>query len=244
MISDYSLNTELKPSTQKALISVIIPAFNEAKSIGKVVSDIPGHLVNEVIVVNNASSDETTSRARQAGAAVLDEPEKGYGRACLRGIEYLKNQDSPPDIVVFLDADYSDSPDEMEQLVKPIIQDDIDLVIGSRALGNCEKGAMLPQQIWGNRLATFLLKLLYGTEFSDLGPFRAVKFNKLLDLEMEDKNYGWTVEMQVKAAKQNLAFTEVPVSYKRRIGSSKVSGTLRGTAMAGYKILYTIFKLY
>lgn len=233
---------EFRLVVSKADIRVIIPAFNEAGSIGQVIDDIPADLINEVIVVNNASKDETVLRAEQAGATVLDEPHRGYGRACLRGIEYLKQMGEPPDIVVFLDADYSDSPDEMDNVVRPIIEDGIDLVIGSRALGNREKGAMQPQQIFGNWLATRLMKLFYGVRFTDLGPFRAIKFDKLQALNMQDKTFGWTVEMQVKAAKQKLSCTEVPVSYKKRIGVSKISGTLSGTVKAGYKIIYTIFK--
>ncbi len=224
------------------LISVIIPAFNEAQSIGKVISDIPDKLVGEIVVVNNGSSDETTLRAEQAGAIVLNEPKKGYGHACLCGIEYLKCQSPRPDIVVFLDADYSDSPDEMDSLVEPIMQDEVDMVIGSRALGHCEKGAMKWQQIWGNCLAVWLMKVLYNAKFTDLGPFRAIKFEKLLALNMQDKNFGWTAEMQIKAVRKGLSFTEVPVSYKKRIGVSKVSGTFKGTIMAGYKILYSILR--
>lgn len=230
------------PSVPKADICVIIPAFNEAKSIGQVIGDIPDELVREVVVVNNASNDETVLRAEQAGATVLDEPRRGYGYACLKGIEYLKQMEIPPEIVVFLDADYSDSPDEMDRLVQPIVRDDVDMVIGSRVLGNREKGAMQPQQIFGNWLATRLMRWFHDVEFTDLGPFRAIKFNKLLALDMQDKTFGWTVEMQVKAVRKGLTFTEVPVSYKKRIGVSKVSGTLSGTVKAGCKIIYTIFK--
>lgn len=234
--------TDFLSAVSQTDIRVIIPAFNEAKSIGQVIGDIPSELVNEVIVVNNASKDETVLRAEQAGATVLDEPRKGYGRACLKGIEYLKQMDEPPDIVVFLDADYSDSPDEMDEVVRPIIEHNIDMVIGSRALGNREKGAMKPQQIFGNWLATRLMKLFYGVQFTDLGPFRAIKFEKLAEIDMQDQTFGWTVEMQVKVAKHGLTFTEVPVSYKKRIGISKISGTISGTIKAGYKIIYTIFK--
>lgn len=226
----------------RADIRVIIPAFNEAKSIGHVIADIPDAFVNEVIVVNNASKDETVLRAEQAGATVIDEPRRGYGRACLKGIEYLLKLDEPPDVVVFLDADYSDSPDEMDKIVWPIIEHDVDLVIGSRALGDREKGAMQPQQIFGNWLASRMMRLFYGVHFTDLGPFRAIKFEKLIEIDMQDKTFGWTVEMQVKAAKHGLTFTEVPVSYKKRIGVSKISGTISGTINAGYKILYTIFR--
>lgn len=223
-------------------ICVIIPAFNEARSIGHVVGEIPTGLVREVIVVNNASSDETALRAEQAGATVVDETRRGYGHACLRGMEYLRSMKQPPGIVVFLDADYSDSPGEMDRLVQPIIEGRADLVIGSRALGERERGSMQPQQIFGNWLATRLMRLFYNACFTDLGPFRAIRYPALMDLQMQDKTFGWTVEMQVKAAKKGLTFTEVPVSYKQRIGVSKVSGTLSGTVKAGYKILYTIFK--
>lgn len=226
----------------KPVISVIIPAFNEADSVTQVISEIPDELVHEIIVVNNASTDKTEQNARKAGATVLKEEKKGYGYACLKGIDYLKKTNPDTDIVVFLDADYSDSPAEMDKLVQPIIEDDIDLVIGSRALGDRETGAMTPQQIFGNWLATRLLRLLYDAYFTDLGPFRAIKFQKLLAINMQDTTFGWTVEMQVKAAKHNLSFREVPVSYKKRIGVSKISGTVSGTIKAGYKILYTIFK--
>ena len=223
-------------------IMVIIPAFNEAGAIGKVINDIPEGLVNEVIVVNNNSTDETSEKAGEAGATVLHESRQGYGSACLKGVEYVKSKRDKPDIIVFLDADYSDYPGEMEQLVKPIIEKDYDMVIGSRTLGNREKGAMLPQQIFGNWLATTLLKLLYGAKFTDLGPFRAIRFDKLLKIEMQDKTYGWTVEMQLKAAKHKLKFCEIPVSYRKRTGVSKITGTVKGTVLAGYKIITTIFK--
>lgn len=221
-------------------IIVIIPAFNEAKSIDKVIAEIPQDIVNEVIVVNNNSSDETSKVARQAGATVLNEPRQGYGFACLKGIDYAKKQN--PDIVVFLDADYSDYPEEMRLLLKPIIDDNFDMVIGSRALGERQSGSMTIPQIFGNWLATNLLQLFYNVRYSDLGPFRAIKFDKLIALNMRDTTYGWTVEMQLKAAKMKMKTTEVAVNYKRRIGKSKVSGTVKGTIGAGYKIITTIFK--
>lgn len=224
------------------VIKVIIPAFNEGESIPLVIGDIPTKLVNEIVVVNNASSDATASRAKEAGATVIHESRRGYGRACLAGIDYLKNGKEKPDVVVFLDADYSDNPAEMPRVVEPIVKDEADLVIGSRALGNREPGAMKPQQLFGNWLATRLMKLFYQATFTDLGPFRAIRFDRLLELEMSDKTFGWTVEMQVKAIKKGLRCTEVPVSYKKRIGVSKISGTLAGTFKAGYKILLTIFK--
>jgi len=224
------------------VISVIIPAFNEENGIGHVLAEIPKDLAREVIVVNNASTDNTEKIALAAGAMVLREPISGYGRACLKGIDYLKKSTIQPDVVVFLDADHSDYPEEMELLVEPIVKNNVDLVIGSRVLGEKEKGAMTPQQIFGNWLATRLLKLFYGVKFTDLGPFRAVRFSSLLELDMQDKTYGWTVEMQLKAAKKKMICTEIPVRYRRRIGFSKISGTLKGTVLAGYKILYTIFK--
>jgi glycosyltransferase involved in cell wall biosynthesis len=222
------------------VVKVVIPAFNEENSVGKVVRAIPKQLVNEVIVVNNCSTDDTEQAAREAGATVLREPKKGYGRACLHGLEYLKS--APPDVVVFLDADYSDYPEEMSLLIDPILRDEADLVIGSRALGKRERGSMTPQQVFGNWLATFLLQKFYGVRFTDLGPFRAIRYSSLLALHMHDPTYGWTVEMQLKAAKKKLRCTEVPVRYRKRIGISKVSGTVKGTVLAGYKILYTIFK--
>lgn len=220
-------------------IYVIIPAFNEALSIDKVIAEIP-KFVEEVVVVNNNSSDHTARSAHEAGATVLDEPRQGYGYACLKGIEYLK--DKSPEIVVFLDADYSDYPEELTALVAPIVSQNFDMVIGSRALGQKESGSMTPQQLFGNWLATRLIKLFFRVKYTDLGPFRAIKYQKLLTLGMQDKTYGWTVEMQLKAAKQNFRVTEIPVKYRKRIGKSKVSGTVKGTVLAGYKILSWIFK--
>jgi len=225
----------------KINIRVIIPAQNEQDAIGKVVKAIPDR-VSEIIVVDNASTDDTAERAGKEGATVLKEPRKGYGSACLKGISYLQASNTITNIVVFLDADYSDHPEQLEEVVDPIINKNYDMVIGSRALGKREKGSMTIPQIFGNWLATNLLYLFYGIKFTDLGPFRAIKYDKLLQLGMEDTNYGWTVEMQLKAAKKKLKCAEVPVRYRKRIGVSKVSGTIKGTFMAGYKILYTIFK--
>lgn len=210
----------------------------------RVIREIPAALVQEVIVVNNNSNDQTAVEASRAGATVLDERTLGYGRACLRGIAYARQRQPTPDIVVFLDADYSDFPAEMSRLIAPIVEQTADLVIGSRALGNRQHGSMTPQQLFGNWLATRLLRLLYNVQFTDLGPFRAVRFDTLLALNMQDKTYGWTVEMQLKAAKLNYKTTEIPVSYRKRIGHSKISGTIRGTVLAGYKILTTIFKYW
>ncbi len=223
-------------------VTIIIPAFNEENGIGDVIREIPNDFVTEIVVVNNASTDQTEKVALSAGATVLREPVPGYGRACLKGIDYLKNLTLQPDVVVFLDADHSDYPEELQFLIMPILEDKADLVIGSRASGIKERGAMTPQQIFGNWLATRLLKVLYGVQFTDLGPFRAIRFDKLKELNMQDKTYGWTVEMQLKAAKMGFRCVEVPVRYRKRIGFSKISGTVKGTVMAGYKIIATIFK--
>jgi len=223
------------------IIKVIIPAFNEAESIAHVIRDIP-ELVDEIIVVNNNSSDNTAEHAKSAGATVLDEDRKGYGYACLRGMSYIAEQNTQPDIIAFLDGDYSDYPEELIQIVKPILEKDMDLVIGARVKRLREEGSMTPQQIFGNWLATFLMALLFRSKFTDLGPFRAIKYDKLLALNMEDKTYGWTVEMQLKALKQKMSYTEIPVRYKKRIGISKVSGTVKGSIFAGIKILGWIFK--
>lgn len=222
-------------------IVVIIPAYNEENSIAKVVNDIPKGLVDEVIVVNNNSNDATDVNARNAGATVLHEERPGYGFACLKGIEYIKQLQPLPDIVVFIDADYSDHPEEMPLLILPIING-MDMVIGSRALGKRENGSMTFPQIFGNWLATGLLKIIYKVSYTDLGPFRAIRYQKLLEINMQDTTYGWTVEMQLKAAKLKMKITEVPVSYRKRIGFSKISGTIKGSMLAGYKILATIFK--
>jgi glycosyltransferase involved in cell wall biosynthesis len=226
-------------------ISVIIPAYNEEKSIAHVIKAIPAGLVHEVIVVNNNSTDNTPAVAQVAGAIVLHEPQPGYGNACLKGMAYLaaKPAAEQPQIVVFLDGDFSDYPEDMPQVVSPIVADTADLVIGSRVLGQREAGALLPQQRFGNWLATRLLRLLYGVRYTDLGPFRAVRYSTLHRLGMRDRNYGWTVEMQARAAKQKVRYVEVPVNYRKRIGVSKVSGTVKGSVLAGYKILLTIFKL-
>ena len=223
-------------------IVVIIPAFNEEKSIGKVIGDIPTQLVDEIVVCNNGSSDQTSEVAKKAGATVLLEPKSGYGNACLAGIHYFKQQKKVPDIVVFLDGDYSDYPQEMTLLVQEITKNNTDLVIGSRAKGQKEKGSMTPPQVFGNWLATHLMHLFYGVKFSDLGPFRAIKWEALMAIGMQDKTYGWTIEMQLKVIKKKMKTCEIPVNYKKRIGVSKVSGTVKGTVLAGYKILTAIFK--
>lgn len=220
-------------------VVVIIPAFNEEDSIGLVLGDIPRELVDSVIVVDNASSDATAEVAERCGAVVVFEPKRGYGRACLAGIERASVLE--PDVVVFLDADYSDYPQELGQLLDKV-QAGYDLVIGSRMLGKAEPGALLPQARWGNRLAVCLIRHLFGVEYTDLGPFRAVKWSRLMRLKMTDQSFGWTVEMQIKAAKLGFRVTEVAVSYRARVGVSKITGTVSGTIKAGFKILYTIFK--
>jgi glycosyltransferase involved in cell wall biosynthesis len=227
----------------QAIVDVIIPVFNESESIRHVVQDIPKEIVREIIVVNNGSTDNTPEVARASGATVIDEMSKGYGSACLRGMRHIAEREDTqmPDIVVFLDGDYSDYPEEMPKLLAPIEQG-FQMVIGSRALGKRESGAMAPQQIFGNWLATNLIRLFYGVRFTDLGPFRAIRYSDLMALKMEDKTYGWTVEMQVKAARLGMRCTEVAVNYRKRIGVSKITGTIKGTVLAGYKIITTIFK--
>lgn len=222
---------------------MIIPVYNEESSIHKVLQEIPKNLVRHIIVCDNGSVDKTAQVAQQNGAITVSQPIKGYGNACLKGMDYISKLQIHPDIIVFLDGDYSDYPEEMTQLVQPIVSSGMDMVIGSRASGHMEKGAMLPQQVFGNWLATSLIKLIYNYEFTDLGPFRAIRYPVLKNLKMEDKTFGWTVEMQVKAAKLKIKSCEIPVRYRKRIGKSKVSGTVKGTILAGYKILWTIFKL-
>ena len=222
-------------------IKVIIPAYNEDQSIAKVINDLPDS-VDEVIVTDNNSTDQTAQQAKSAGATVCFEPRMGYGYACLKAMDYITSQPEKPDIIVFIDGDYSDYPDELMTLVKPIIQDDYDFVIGARVKALREKGAMTFPQRFGNALATRLMKIIYGANFTDLGPFRAIKYDKLIALNMKDKTYGWTVEMQLKALNHKLKYTEIPVKYRNRIGVSKVSGTLKGAVMAGIKILSWVFK--
>lgn len=225
------------------IIKVIIPAYNEEASIPLVIKDIPS-IVDEIIVVSNNSTDNTEANARQAGATVLIEKQKGYGYACLKGMEYIAGfkKELQPDILVFLDGDYSDYPEELTKIVQPILEDDVDFVVGARVKEFREDGSMTVPQIFGNWLATKLMRLFFRSTFTDLGPFRAIKYQKLLDLKMEDKTYGWTVEMQLKALKQKLNYREIPVKYKNRIGVSKVSGTIKGAIFAGVKILGWIFK--
>ncbi len=224
-------------------IDVIIPAYNEEKSIVRVINDIPKDIVRDIIVCDNNSTDRTAEVSASNGATVVMAKKKGYGSACLAGIRYIEEKDVKPETIVFLDGDYSDHPEEMVSVIAPILNDNYDMVIGSRALGHLERGSMQPQQIFGNWLATSLIKLFYNYKFTDLGPFRAIKYDALKLINMQDEDFGWTVEMQVKAAKLKLKCIEVPVNYRKRIGQSKVSGTIKGTILAGHKILWTIFKL-
>lgn len=227
------------------IIDVIIPALNEEQAIGKVLDEIPKELVRNIIVCDNGSTDGTAEKARSKGAIVVTSSRKGYGSACLAGMNWIAclPSNDQPDMIVFLDGDYSDFPQEMEMLIQPILRGESQMVIGSRALGQRESGAMMPQQIFGNWLATSLIRIIYRYRFTDLGPFRAITWSTLKDLGMNDPDFGWTVEMQVRAAKKGIPCSEIPVNYRRRTGKSKVSGTLKGSFLAGQKILWTIFKL-
>lgn len=223
-----------------AAIDVLIPARNERASLPRVLADLPRERLRRVVVVDNASTDGTGALAAAAGAEVPREERPGYGSACLCGIHFLA--EDPPDVLVFLDADYSDHPEELPRLVRPIAAGEADLVIGSRVLGERQRGALLPQARFGNWLACRLIHLLYGLRFTDLGPFRAIRWDALERLGMRDRDFGWTAEMQVKAARRGMRVVEVPVSYRRRIGRSKITGTVRGTVLAGYKIVWTILR--
>jgi len=224
------------------IIDVIIPALNEVNSIGLVIQSIPNQLVRHIIVGDNGSTDGTAKVALAKGAIVVQAPQKGYGTACLAGMEYIQNLSIKPDIVVFLDGDYSDFPEQMPDVVRPIIEEQMDMVIGSRSLGQREGGAMTLPQKFGNWLATTLIRWIYGYHFTDLGPFRAIRWDALMVLGMKDPDFGWTAEMQVKAARKKLKTTEVPVNYRQRVGVSKVSGTIKGSIQAGYKILLVVFR--
>ncbi len=224
------------------IIDVIIPVLNEQNAVGLVIDEIPQDLIRDIIVVDNGSTDDTPEIARQRGTTVLLEKKKGYGNACLRGMDHIASCGlTEPDIIVFLDGDHSDYPDQMRELINEINKG-YDLVIGSRALGQKERGSMTFQQLFGNWLATYLIRKIYDVHYTDLGPFRAIRYNSLLKIGMQDKTYGWTVEMQIIAARLKMKTSEVPVNYRRRIGVSKVSGTFKGTFLAGYKIITTIFK--
>ena len=218
-------------------MTVVIPALNEENAVGQVLAEIPADIGDSVIVVDNASTDRTPEVARAAGATVVHEPQRGYGSACLRGIASVPEETT---IIVFLDADHSDFPTDMHLLVDPILHSDADVVLGSRILGERESGAMLPQAFWGNKLAVTLIREIWGHRYTDLGPFRAIRADALEQLAMRDRDYGWTIEMQIRAVEEGLRVLEHPVRYRRRIGKLKISGTLSGTIRAGAKILYTI----
>ena len=222
-------------------IAVVIPVLNEEETLPRVLKDIPGDVVDEIVVVDNGSTDRTPSLAKEWGATVLFEQKKGYGYPCLKGIEYLKGRN--PDIVVFLDGNYSDYPEEILKLVEPVVNEDYDLVLGSRVMGWSEEGALRLTVRFGNFLATTLIRFFYGFKYTDLGPFRAIKFNKLLDLNLKD-NWGWTPEMQVKAVKRKYRIIEVPVKYRKGSGKSKITGTIKGIMIVGYRIIWVIFKCF
>ena len=221
-----------------ARISVIIPAYNEEKSIGLVLDALPQELLHEIIVVDNNSTDNTARSAIEKGARVVEEKRRGYGSACLKGISELDN----PHIVVFLDGDFSDYPEEIVKLVAPIESGEMDFVLGSRMILPESRLALLPQSRYGNQLAVFLMRLFFRHQYTDLGPFRAIRYGALQSIAMQDTNFGWTVEMQIKAVKKGLRILEIPVKYRERVGVSKITGTFSGTIKAGTKIIYTIFK--
>jgi glycosyltransferase involved in cell wall biosynthesis len=234
----------LRTTVMTTRVKIIIPALNEEQSVGRVLQDIPsqgpGFVIEEVIVVDNGSTDHTAHIAADHGATVVAEPVRGYGKACLTGL--LIAARTPPDVILFLDADYSDDPTEVGKVLQPILKNQYDLVIGTRTAGLARPGSLTPHQKFGNWLSCELVEKIYGIKYTDLGPFRAVTWDALKKINMQDENFGWTIEMQVKAAKLNLKITEVPVSYRPRIGQSKISGTLKGSFMAGSIILSTIFK--
>jgi len=219
-------------------ISVIIPAYNEEESLPHVLNDLPRDRLHQIIVVDNRSTDQTSEVARANGATVVYEKRQGYGQACLSGMDALDN----PDIVVFLDGDYSDFPEEIDLLLAPILKGEADFIVGSRMILKESRKALLPQARYGNQLAVFLIRLFFGHRFTDLGPFRAIRYESLQAIGMREKDFGWTVEMQIKAVQKGLRIREVPVRYRMRIGVSKITGTVSGTFKAGTKIIYTIFK--
>lgn len=238
MAADDSLAPIEVRTSMRPVVDVIIPALDEELALPHVLAEIPREHVRRVVVADNGSRDRTAIVAREGGAEVVSEPRRGYGAACLKALAHLASD--PPEIVVFLDGDRSDHPAELPRLIEPITHREAELVVGSRTLGRAERGSLTPQQRAGNAIACVALRLLYRARYTDLGPFRAIRWSALEALDMRDRDYGWTVEMQVKAARRGLRHAEVPVSYRRRIGASKVSGTLRGTIGASRKILWTL----
>ncbi|MEM8961300.1 MAG: glycosyltransferase family 2 protein [Acidobacteriota bacterium] len=229
------------PATASPTVDVVIPAYNEEASLPLVLAEIPHPPVRRVVVADNNSTDRTAEMARDGGAVVVPAQIQGYGSACLAALDHLRQND-PPAIVVFLDADYSDHPDELPRVIAPILENRADMVIGSRVLGTRERGALLPQARAGNIIATVLIRIFYGHQYTDLGPFRAIRWDAYERLAMGDPDFGWTAEMQVKALRHDLRVMDVPVSYRKRVGVSKITGTIRGTILAGYKILWTVFR--
>lgn len=228
-------------SPQPPSIDVVIPAYNEEASLPLVLGALPRPPVRRIVVADNNSTDATAEVARAGGAQVVDAPRQGYGSACLAGLAHLRAND-PPEVVVFIDGDFSDHPDELPAVAAPILAGQADMVIGSRVLGERDPGALLPQARLGNLIACTLMRWLYGHRYTDLGPFRAIRWAALERLGMQDPDFGWTAEMQVKALRHGLRVTEVPVRYRKRVGVSKITGTIKGTVLAGYKILWTVFR--
>ena len=240
--TDWTLDSnDLSMSQSTPRVDVVTPAFNEEESLPLVLAVIPRPPVDRIIVVDNNSTDRTAQIATACGATVVREQRPGYGSACLAGLDYLR-RNHPPDIVVFLDADFSDHPEELTAVIRPLIAQEADLVIGSRTLGDREPGALLPQARIGNLIACKMIQVLYGHRYTDLGPFRAIRWSALEKLEMSDPDFGWTAEMQVKALRHDLRVKDVPVSYRRRVGVSKITGTVKGTVLAGYKIIFTVLR--
>ena len=235
----------LNVSSPYESVAVIIPALNEEESLPMVLGDLPK--MGEVIVVDNGSTDATAARGKQCGARIISESQRGYGAACLAGIaevdRLIREEGRTFDVVLFADADYSDHVDDVGKLIDPILTGDQDFVLGSRITGKREKGAMPPQSVYGNKFACWLMRTFVGKNtYTDLGPLRAIRYSSLKQLEMVDENFGWTIEMQMKAVQQNLRILELPVPYRRRIGTSKISGTISGTFKAGSKIIFSVWK--